>query len=174
MNFIYSLVNCFWRFRIILHTKVSLWVKMAHVWLTWKQQSRRVKFRLICECHRSMRLIFVQGEIVWPVGARAEGELVWFPQQCRPMLKSHVLLRAGAKVRKGRKCLQMPTLNPCAVPTRCEMLYPQDSDFSILLGAFQTAILSQSYVCPVAVLHCQALQSNYILCKIHLGNQVFC
>lgn len=75
------------------------------------------------------------------------------------MLKNHVLLRAGAGVRKGRRCMQMwSTLNQCAVPGRCEMLYPQDPDFSILFGAFQTEILSQSYVCPAVVLHCQALQ----------------
>lgn len=76
--------------------------------LKGKQQSRRVKFRVMCERQRrSMKFIFMQGEIVWPVRGRAEGELTWFPWQCSPVLKNRVLLGAGTNVRKGRRCLQV-------------------------------------------------------------------
>lgn len=54
-----------------------------------------------------------------------------------------------------------------------EVLFPKDCIFYVLLHTLQTKILNQNKVCPLAGLQCQEIKSNYTLCKMHLGNQLF-
>ena len=98
--------------------------------------------------------------------------------QCSPLLKHHILLKAGAGLKKGKRWQQTwSTINQCAFPTRraWEMFYPKTVFFHFITCTSdwdtepELGLSSSWFALPSTV-----MESNYALCKMYLGNQVFC